>query len=112
MNKLMKLIAAAPALALLAACSGVPAQLGSTGTAPTGIKAGNGRNISAEACGFQLFAVIPLSINTRLARANEELVQKAAGDYIANVKVTESWSYGFVGTSYCTKLEATAYKNM
>jgi hypothetical protein len=44
-----------------------------------------------------------------MQNANEELIEKAHGDYISDVKVTESWKYAFVGTVYCTELSAMAY---
>ena len=30
-------------------------------------------------------------------------------EYITDIKVEESWTYGFVGTAYTTKITATAY---
>ncbi|MBI5016792.1 MAG: hypothetical protein HZB55_15070 [Deltaproteobacteria bacterium] len=40
---------------------------------------------------------------------DQELMQRAGTDYVTDVKIEESWWYGFVGTEYCTRLEATAY---
>jgi hypothetical protein len=51
-------------------------------------------------------------INGRQARAYQYLLMNAGGDYITDVKVKESWVYGFVGTAYCTELEATVYPYM
>ncbi|HEY3699896.1 MAG TPA: hypothetical protein VGK97_11225 [Spongiibacteraceae bacterium] len=97
-------------MAILTACSGVPAQLGSTAVeAPKNVDFSKGRPITTSACGFQLLLFIPIAINGRMQNANEELIDKAHGDYISDVKVTESWKYAFVGTVYCTELSAMAY---
>lgn len=97
-------------LAILTACSGTPAHLGSTtADVPKDIDFSKGRPISASACGFQLLLLIPIAVNNRMQNANEELIEKAHGDYISDVKITESWKYAFVGTVYCTELSATAY---
>lgn len=95
-------------MAALSGCAGTPVQLGSklNGVQPQGTV----REISARACGFQLLLLIPISVNNRQERAYKELEQKAAGDYITDVQVSESWSYGFVGTSYCTTLKANAIR--
>lgn len=101
-----------PALVLLAgilvsACAGAPVQIDSQ----TGQKydATRWRNISAEACGFQLFLFIPIATNSRAKRAYEALMKRAGDDYVADIQVQESWTYGVVGTAYCTTLEAKAY---
>jgi len=91
---------------VIAACSGVPAQLGSRMTGP--VPAGPERAIQAEACGFQLLLFFPISINDRMLRATQALEEEAAGDFITDVKIQESWTYGLVGTQYCTMLEAKA----
>ncbi len=64
--------------------------------------------ISSEACGFQLLLVIPININDRMTRAMTELELKAAGAYLTNFQVEETWTYGFVGTTYCTIISAIA----
>ena len=91
---------------LLAACEGMPAKLGTPVTAS--VPAGTGRDISASACGFQLLLVIPINVNSRLQRATAVLEREAHGDFITDVKVQERWTYGFVGTQYCTDLQAKA----
>lgn len=99
---------AATSLSLLAGCAGTPVQLGSrvTGAVPTG----ESRTISAEACGFQLLLFIPIAVNGRLEAAYSALEAKAGGDFITDVEVQERWTYGFVGTSYCTELRAKAIR--
>jgi len=94
--------------ALLAACAGTPVSLGTRVTGP--IPTGEERTITAEACGFQLLLFIPISINSRAQRAYQALEVEAGGDFITNVQVQERWSYGFVGTQYCTGLQAKAVK--
>ena len=68
-----------------------------------------GRKIRAQAAGFQLFLVIPISVNSRQARAWEQVKQYAGNDYISDVTITERWTYGYVGTAYTTIIEAMAY---
>jgi hypothetical protein len=68
-----------------------------------------GRMIRAQAAGFQLMLVIPIMVNSRQARAWEQLKQEGGNDYISGVTITERWTYGFVGTAYTTIIEAMAY---
>lgn len=91
---------------LLAGCAGAPVPLGThiTDAAPIGTT----KPITASACGFQLLLFIPIGVNDRLERAYGSLQAQAAGAIITDVEVKESWSYGFVGTSYCTTLQAKA----
>lgn len=98
---------------MISACSGTPTRLGSptssTESAYMNADFTKGRPISAEDCGFQLLLFIPMGVNERLMRANSILMGQAGSDYVSDVKVTESWTYGLVGTNYCTKLDAMAY---
>jgi hypothetical protein len=68
-----------------------------------------GRKISGSASGFQLFLFIPIGVNDRHENAYGQLLAQANGDYITDVKIEESWTYGLVGTSYTTTITATAY---
>ena len=44
-------------------------------------------------------------------RARLSCTDRAGTDaYIADVKVSERWTYAYVGTVFCTHLEATAYQ--
>lgn len=70
----------------------------------------SGRHISAEACGFQLLLFIPISINSRLERAFAQLQREAGNDKIASLTIEEYWRYAVVGTTYCTRLDAMAYR--
>lgn len=95
------------ALALLVGgCSGAPVDLGDR--AGVAVPNGPSRDIKADACGFQLLLFIPISVNGRLQRAYADLQEQAHGDYITDVRVQERWTYGFVGTGYCTELTARA----
>lgn len=94
-------------VALLSACTGVPVQLGPA--IAVKYDATKPRQVSAEACGFQLLLLIPIATNARAERAYAALKAQAGEDYIADLKVTERWTYAFVGTIYCTAMEATAY---
>lgn len=62
--------------------------------------------IYAESCGFQLFFFIPINVNGRQASALSKLTVQAYGGTISDLKITESWFYGLVGTGYCTKFSA------
>lgn len=93
---------------LLSACAGAPVALGTR--AAEGKGAGPGRAITAEACGFQLLLFIPVGVNDRLERAYGSLQVQAAGDIISDVRVKERWGWRVIGTSYCTTLEAKAFK--
>ena len=68
-----------------------------------------GRTISGSASGFQLLLFIPIGVNDRHENAYGQLLAQANGDYITDVKIEESWTYGLVGTSYTTTITATAY---
>lgn len=91
----------------LCGCAGSPVTLKSF-PAKDIVQTGS-RPISAEACGFQLLLLIPISINSRLERAFKELQEKAGNDSMANLSIEEYWRYAFVGTTYCTRLDAIAY---
>ncbi|MDD4329883.1 MAG: hypothetical protein PHD79_08000 [Aliarcobacter sp.] len=90
-------------------CSGKPVTFNSVDPKLYADKKSEGRTISGEASGFQLLLFIPISINDRHDQAYNVLKGQANGDYITNIKVTESWTYAFVGTIYTTKITATAY---
>lgn len=96
-----------PAL-LLGACTGKPVKFAN---APdlTKLDTSRGRKITAQAGGFMLFSCLPIGVNDRQQRAYDELLSEAGSDRITNISVKETWSYGFVGTSYWTILTATAY---
>lgn len=68
-----------------------------------------GREIHAEAGGFQLLLFIPINTNDRQERAYQNLRYQAGSDFISDIKIQESWTYGLVGTVYTTRLEAKAY---
>jgi len=92
----------------LSGCAGTPVSLKSFPASD--IIQTSSRPISAEACGFQLLLFIPISINSRLERAFYELQEKAGEYNMANLSIEESWIYAFVGTIYCTRLDAIAYQ--
>jgi hypothetical protein len=91
----------------LAACSSPTIRISST--PPPDIDRSGGRPISASACGYQLFQLIPISTNSRQITAYERLKQQAASDYVGDVVQTEKWYYGLVGSVYCTEFTAKAY---
>ncbi|MBI4686066.1 MAG: hypothetical protein HY755_12855 [Nitrospirae bacterium] len=91
-------------------CTGAPVRIDSIPQRP--IDTTKGRVITSSACGFQLFLLIPIMVNSRQERAYESLRMAAGSDYMTDVKIKESWTYGLVGTAYCTDFEATAYPYM
>lgn len=76
---------------------------------PKDIDRNKGREISARACGFQLFQLVPIATNERQTNAYEEMKRLAGDDYIGSVSVTEDWYYGVIGSVYCTTFKAKAY---
>ncbi len=94
---------------MLSGCAGNPITVKSFPSSE--INKAESRNIIAEACGFQLLLFIPISINSRLERAFTQLQQMAGNDKLAALSIEEYWRYAFVGTVYCTRLEATAYSS-
>jgi hypothetical protein len=91
----------------VAGCTGTPVMFKSM--MEQNYDATKGRTITASACGFQLLLWIPININNRQQQAYEELMRQATNEYVTDIKVQEKWTYAFVGTVYCTVLEATAY---
>ena len=67
------------------------------------------RTIISEASGFQLLLFIPIGVNGRYEEAWDDLQLQAAGDYIGDIMVQDSWTYAFVGTIYRVRLQANAY---
>jgi len=67
------------------------------------------RDLSASASGFQLLLLIPININNRHDRAFQQLRGQAGNDYITDIKIQESWAWGFVGTIYKTTIVAKAH---
>ena len=113
MKKLNQTISKLAILAffILTSCSGVPIKFGSSDR-NFNIKSVDftkGRDISATASGFQLLLFIPININDRHERAYQILRAQAGDNYLTNIKIKESWTYGLVGTVYTTKLEGTLY---
>ena len=91
-----------------AACQSTPVRFETPRAADTSVAAGPGRPVDAEECGFQLLLLIPIGVNSRQIRAFQVLKGAAGGAQLADVKMTESWTYALVGTVYCTKFTAVA----
>ncbi len=97
---------------ILSGCSGTPIRFGDDVKRKVNlanVDFTRGEKISASASGFQLLLLIPIEINSRHQRAYQDLRSQAEGYYLTDIKITESWTYAFVGTIYTTKLQATAY---
>jgi hypothetical protein len=96
------------AASLLAGCAGTPVKIASVQDRAQ-VDLTKGRQISASASGFQLLLLIPIAINGRHEAAYRDLLAQAGDSVLADVRITESWRYAFVGTIYTTTMEATAY---
>lgn len=94
-----------------AGCTGQPVKLSAT-VDPRTVDLTKGRPIYAEAGGFQLLWVIPINVNSRQVRAYDELKRMAGNDAMADISVTESWTYAYIGTLYWTELKAMAYPKL
>ncbi len=101
MSTLIHRLAALGAVVSLAACVGAPIKFDSAAEMTSGAP---GREVTAEACGFQLLLLIPIAVNSRHERAWQSLKAQAGGKPVTDIEVEESWGYGFVGTNYCTRL--------
>ena len=106
-RQLIKMFAAGCLVSSLAGCVGTKVEIASY--VPPNVDRSQGRTVTASSTGFQLFWLIPIAINTRQARAYEQLQRRAGDAYITDVKIMEGWRYAFVGTIYKTQFEATAY---
>lgn len=108
-SNLLKFVFLAVFAVYFTGCSGKPVTFTSVDPKLYADKKADARTISGEASGFQLLLFIPISVNDRHDQAYNILKGQANGDYITDIKVTESWTYAFVGTIYTTKMTATAY---
>lgn len=104
----IKSLLLAAAVAALSGCAGQPVNFGAAVT-PEQIDQSKGEAVSASATGFQLLLFIPIAVNGRQQNAYEELQAKAGDRVLTDIKITESWTYAFVGTLYTTKIDAMAY---
>jgi len=109
LNKIIKIGLVSVIGLLLVGCSGKPISLPSTPPKVYEDTKKHSYEISASASGFQLLLFIPIDINDRQETAYRLLKEKARGGYITDVKIKESWTYAFVGTSYKTTMTATVY---
>ncbi len=108
-NKIFKVLLLLVFAVYLTGCSGKPVTFNSVDPKLYADKKSEGRTISGEASGLQLLLFIPVGVNDRHQNAYNALKAQANGDIITDIKVTESWTYAFVGTVYTTKFTATAY---
>jgi hypothetical protein len=107
-QNIKRLVMVFPLIAVLLGCIGALITVTTLTDQPIDVT--KGRKVSASACGFQLLLFIPIMTNGRAERAFEALRESAGeNSYIADVNVRERWTYAFVGTVYCTDLQATAY---
>jgi hypothetical protein len=105
--RLLKMAMIAGLCIVLASCANAPVSFKSV--ADQKYDATRGRAVSGSACGFQLLLLIPIMTNNRAELAYMSLMHQAGTDYVTDVKVRESWYYAFIGTVYCTELQAMAY---
>jgi hypothetical protein len=97
----------AAVLALCGACKGTPVFIDNG--VPPGIDRSQARTVEGDAWGYQLLLFLPLGVNTRHARAWQELLDKAGDAYVTNVQLKEGWRWGVIGTFYHSTFRATAY---
>ena len=109
LNQIVEFIFLTVFAVYLTGCAGKPITFNSVDPKLYAEQRGEGRTIAGEASGFQLLLFIPIGVNDRHKQAYDVLKGQANGDIITDIKITESWSYAFVGTIYTTKLTATAY---
>jgi hypothetical protein len=111
--KVMKKITAIASIAVFgvwfSGCAGKPVTFKSVDPKAYEDVKDKGRKITASASGFQLLLFIPIGVNDRHQSAYGQLMAEANGDYVTDVKIEESWTYGLVGTVYTTTMTATAY---
>jgi hypothetical protein len=91
----------------LAACAGTPAELGPR--EPLAFDPNDRVDYSATECGAQVLILFPVLTNDRVGRAMALIEQRAAGRYIANVRLRERWIYLVFGEIYCTDVVAATY---
>ena len=108
-KNLLKLIFLTVFAVYFTGCSGKPVTFNSVDPKLYADKKADARTISSEVSGFQLLLFIPIGVNDRHQQVYDVLKGQANGDYITDIKITESWTYAFVGTIYTTKMTATAY---
>jgi len=89
---------------LVVACAGTPVKFDPASASALRAGSDTGRLVTAEACGFQLLLFIPIGVNSRLERAYDALKPEAGGSPLVDIEVAERWTYGLVGTQYCTAL--------
>ncbi len=104
MNARTRKIAIIAAAMIASGCSGVPVSIGSRVSGP--VPTGPVRQVDSKNCGFHLLGLIPIMVNDRQSRAYEGIEMQAAGGFITDVRVTESWSWWFIGIGVCTSLNA------
>jgi hypothetical protein len=101
----------APALLLCACallgCAGTPAALGPR--EPIAFDPNDRIDYAATECGAQVLILLPVLTNDRVARAMALIEERAAGRYIANVRLRERWIYLVFGEIYCTDVVAATY---
>lgn len=108
MKTIMQAIALGATL-LLGACTSLPAELGSRSNQPLPPKNAVAREIEAQACGWRVI-IISSGVKDHAARAYQELLAQAKGDYIADVQVEQTWTNAIVYREWCTHLKAKAYR--
>lgn len=110
-SKICKIFISCIILIFFIGCSGTPIRFG--GNHPnfdnSNVDFSKGKEIVSTARGFQLLLMIPININNRHEQAYRQLLGMAGRDYIADIKIEESWTYAFIGTVYTTTIKATAY---
>jgi len=61
-------------------------------------------------CGVLLFNFIPIGVNERAEKAYQRALESVAATTLIDVRVTERWSWIFVGFKFCTRIDATGLR--
>ena len=101
-------------LILLQGCSGRPVKMGVTSDFKrSAYDMQHPKSVTATVSGFQLLIFIPIlgwdSVNTRHFKAYKKIEAQAGNGLIGDVQIKESWTYGFIGAFYETRLVANIY---
>jgi len=94
-------------LVALAGCAGTPAALGPR--EPLHFDINDRIDYTATECGAQVLILLPVLTNDRVPRALALIEERAAGRYIANVRLRERWIYLVFGEILCTDVIAATY---
>lgn len=104
MMRAMGALAGASAL-LAIGCSGPLTRIAPEPTGPTTLT----REASGSACGVNLFALIPIKVNDRAARAYQQALERSGGTGLTDTRVVDRWYWIYVGQMVCTDITGVGF---